>query len=171
MSRRLSLVCVLGSLAAYGFMTSPTSAQSFVSITSCTVTPSEVAVAPGESGSFVLSVDNDGDWAWVTIVIDGKTIVDQAEQRMGANVEFSHAQLDAEVDDSATYTWWAVDPAGARTGDPLCTLTISLATPELTVSRTDDALPVVGFPGVPWTALAFVLLGAGGAVRRRIAPR
>lgn len=166
---RRFVICIAGVLAWCGLGSSTVAAQSFVSITSCTVTPSEVAVAPGETGSFTLSVDNDGAWAWVTIVIDGKTMVDQAEERMDANVEFTHAQLDAEADDSVTYTWWAVDTAGTRTGDPLCSVTLSLASVELTVTRASDALPVVGFSLGFWSAMALALLGTGYAMRRRIA--
>lgn len=165
MKRISRLVPVLVMLAATAFIAAPAGAQGYVSITGCSVEPTEVFLAPGESATLTLSVEGDDDWAWTTIVSDGVVIVDEAQRASDIGFEYTHGMVAAQVTDSITQTWWAVDVAGEKVGLPLCTATISLAS---------DEIPVVGSTMLPVVVVAVVLVLLGAlpmVLRRRSAPR
>ena len=160
MNRISRLVPMVVAVAASMLVTSSADAQGYLSIIDCSVNSEEIFLAPGESATFNLSVDGDGEWAWTTIVVDGVVTVDGAQRTSDIGVEFSYDLLAADVEDSVTQTWWAVDVGGDKVGDPLCTATVSLASAEI---------PVVGSTVLPVVAAAtmLVLLGALLMVMRR----
>jgi hypothetical protein len=161
MHRSHLLAPLLIAAAASMFLAAPAAAQSYVSITGCSVSPEEIFLAPGESATLTLTVEGDDEWAWTTIVVDGVVTIDEAQRTSDTGVEFSYDILAAEVEDSTTQTWWAVDSGGNKVGDPLCSVTVSLASGEI---------PVVGSTMLPVVAVAASLAAFGGTillVRRR----
>ena len=148
--------------AASAFVSAPAGAQGYYSITGCSVEPAEVFLAPGESATLTLSVD-EGAYAWTTIVSDGVVVLDELQPTSDITLEFTHDMFAAQVTDSSTQTWWAVDGLeGTKVGSPLCSATISLASAEI---------PVVGSTMMPVVLAGAALLVLGAllvVVRRRI---
>ena len=163
MNRISRLVPMVVVIASSAFVTAPADAQSYVSITGCSVEPEEVFLAPGESTTLTLSVEGDNDFAWTTIVADGVVILDEEQRTSDVSFDYTYELIAAQVEDSITQTWWAVDVAGQKVGDPLCRATISLASAEI---------PVVGSTMLPVVVAATVLtmLGALLVVLRRRSP-
>lgn len=159
MHRRHRLVPSLIAAAASMFLAAPAAAQSYVSITGCSVSPEELFLGPGESGTLTLTVEGDNDFAWTTIVSDGVVTLDEVQRTSDSQLDFSHERIAVSIEDSITQTWWAVDAGGNKVGAPLCSATVSLSSGEI---------PVVGstmFP-VAAGAASLAILGAGILVTR-----
>lgn len=149
--------------ATSAFVSAPAGAQGYYSITGCSVEPAEVFLAPGESATLTLSVD-EGAYAWTTIVSDGVVVLDELQPTSDITLEFTYDMVAAQVTDSSTQTWWAVDGLeGTKVGPPLCSATISLASAEI---------PVVGSTMLPVVVAgaALLVLGALLVVVRRSIP-
>lgn len=151
--------------AASAFVSAPAGAQGYYSITGCSVEPAEVFLAPGESATLTLSVD-EGAYAWTTIVSDGVVVLDELQPTSDITLEFTYDMVAAQVTDSSTQTWWAVDGLeGTKVGPPLCSATIGLASAEI---------PVVGSTMLPVVVIAIVLVLLGTLpmmMRRRASTR
>jgi hypothetical protein len=80
MHRSHLLAPLLIAAAASMFLAAPAAAQSYVSITGCSVSPEEIFLAPGESATLTLTVEGDDEWAWTTIVVDGVVTIDEAQR-------------------------------------------------------------------------------------------